>query len=762
LLFDGVQRLLATASQQLPAVLLLEDLHWADRSSLRLLEFLSKHVSESGLCVIATYRADEAADTALGTSLALLSREPSTLRLGLSGLLPSDSEQLVRRIAGPVPEAWAAAVHERAAGNALFVSELARSYGEASDPAALAADRPIGVPATVREVIERRVARLPGSVSAVLRIAAVLDREPRARLLAELCSLSPAALDRVLEPAVQSQVLERTPGGDGYRFAHALIRDALYASMPREETSALHARVAATLERLYGPQSERHATQLAFHLLRGLPTSSRERAVGQAATAARLASRRFAHDESMDWNAQALAALRGGEAVDRALECELLLSLAESCHAAGQLWKGWDAGLEAAEIARARGDARSFARAAMSQVGSAIVYGATAPAAVPLFEEALQRLGDQDPRLRVLLLSRLAALPVPEPAHQAKQIERARLACELAEQSGEADLLASALASQHAALSGPAHVNERTVCAGRLVSLAERVGDPDVLLSGRYCLIVDYLEHGERERFLAEVKLHAEHSARHRLRLHRWRAARVRALLAVLEGRPQDAERLADEALRLALRQSASDAAHTYAAQIVQLRELQGRLGELEAQTLAFAGSYPDLFGPRVCLARIRVALGQREPAQRDLEQLASHGFADLPQGPEWPAVVTGLALLCHELGDARWAAELHARLEPYRDCNLVLGVTCFYGAGAYYLGLLAETQDRLDLALELHEHALSRHRALQARPFEALSLHALSRVLARSGGEPDLDRSRRYAIESAQLAAEIGMHLHP
>jgi predicted ATPase len=235
-LFDSLTGFLQAAGRR-PLLLILDDLHWADAPSLALLRFVSRELEEAGLLVLGSYRHTEVdqGHPLLG-AVADLTRGRHR-RLLLGGLDPDDVASFVAQTAGVPPSAaLAAALHQQTDGNPFFVTEVVRllaSQGRLDAAAGAARVPTAGLPEGVRAVVAARLGRLSEACRRVLEVAAVLGRDFELRLLQPACGLEAERLLVLLEEAEAARVVEAVAGGLGrWRFAHTLVREVLYESLP--------------------------------------------------------------------------------------------------------------------------------------------------------------------------------------------------------------------------------------------------------------------------------------------------------------------------------------------------------------------------------------------------------------------------------------------------------------------------------------------------------------------------------------------------
>jgi DNA-binding CsgD family transcriptional regulator/tetratricopeptide (TPR) repeat protein len=237
-LFEQMLILLEQLADRGPLALIVEDAHWADRSTRDLLEFLVRNQRTiEGLLIVVTYRSDDLHRThPLRPLLAELGRVSWVTRIELGRLTRADTDDLVARITGREPREDAArAVYRRTEGNPLFVEALIGD-GELNS----------GLPESLRDLLIGGVRRLPEQTQDVVRIASAGGDQVGHALLAAVTGLDGTALATALRPAVAANVL--LTGPDGYAFRHTLIREAVRDELLPGERGGLHGRFARAIE----------------------------------------------------------------------------------------------------------------------------------------------------------------------------------------------------------------------------------------------------------------------------------------------------------------------------------------------------------------------------------------------------------------------------------------------------------------------------------------------------------------------------------
>ncbi|MDG6108083.1 AAA family ATPase [Dactylosporangium aurantiacum] len=285
-LHRAVRAWLARAAAARPVAIVLDDLHAADAETLLLLASAAELTDAPVLLVAALRPADN--PERLAETMAVLARR-SPVRVHLDGLGPDEVQRLVGAFAD-VDAGTVAALAERTGGNPFYVRESARLL--ASEGALVATSE---VPEGVRDVLRRRLSRLPQPAVAVLRLAAVVGREADVETLVEAADADEGAVLDALEAGLIAGLLtEPAPGR--VRFVHGLVRDTMYTDLSQLRRTRMHARVAACTRRLRPDDYP----ALAHHYARAASSDTAVLAVDYAVRAAELAERRYAYDAAVE------------------------------------------------------------------------------------------------------------------------------------------------------------------------------------------------------------------------------------------------------------------------------------------------------------------------------------------------------------------------------------------------------------------------------------------------------------------------------
>jgi DNA-binding SARP family transcriptional activator/class 3 adenylate cyclase/tetratricopeptide (TPR) repeat protein len=263
-LFEAVSSLLADAAHLRPLVLFLDDLHWADQSSLLLLRHLARSAKSAPLMVLGTYRPVEVGDEhPLAEALAELRRSRALERLSLSGLGEAEVAELIMgRTGQQVPRGFVRRVTDRSEGNPFFIEELLHDVDAESDWNVAAS----GVPDSVRDLLLRRLRGLSDDCRQALSVAAVAGREFELDVLERVLEHPRDRLIDLIEEAIDADVLVEPAQSVGrLSFSHALFRETIYEQLSATRKAAIHGRIAAAIEEAPTDRPDERAGTLAYH-----------------------------------------------------------------------------------------------------------------------------------------------------------------------------------------------------------------------------------------------------------------------------------------------------------------------------------------------------------------------------------------------------------------------------------------------------------------------------------------------------------------
>ncbi|MGH9110741.1 MAG: ATP-binding protein [Acidimicrobiales bacterium] len=769
-LFEAVTGWLDALAARRPVLLVLDDLQWAERSSLLLLRHLFDSPPASPMLVVLTLRDAEVEGMGPLHTLGTFEAGDDVERLELSGL-PSDAvqrlvEQALGRPVGPREADITAWLAEETAGNPLFVQEILRGL-DASDPGASLLAVRDHLPDRLHEVVRWRLAKLDPQIGDALVVASFIGEEFGLEVLSATVGGSMLDLRDQLDRAVHAGLM-REVVDDRLAFAHAIVRRTLQEELPVTRAAALHRRIADVLAERAGEGAS--TLEIAHHYLSAAPAAGAETDQTAGAETVALAVRwgRAAADQARRETAFEGAVWFLGRVVDvqdrrdhrgadRALACDLRLELAEAHDRAGEFTARDRRHLEAAELARRLGRTDLFTRAALGYGGRLPAASLPSTTARALLDEGLERLAPADSRSRASMLARLAHvlhLAAPHAERRALSDEAVAMARRL----DAPVVLASVLVSRGLALDGPDDVEEQLDIGAEVIAIGKQTGDPDLVLQGaraRAQALFALGRHAEARELAGELTTLAD-QLRHpdHLRI----VSMWTTMWAGIEGRFDEALSRAD-----ALRQELGHAGHSQAlmmntAQTYVLRLLHGGVDAVrpvievtrQADAVALNGS--------LMLAWLESAAGDGDRARELLAEVDPRDLAAYDHGYLWLPTVVAAAGAAAATGDAGWAEAAHAVLGPYRGRNCVMGYASFLGAADHHLGTLDAVLGRSDAAVDELEAGLERHRSLGARPFIAVSARWLANTLAERDQADDRDRALLLHAESTALDDELGL----
>ena len=756
-LFEATAEFLRNASQARPILLVLDDLHAADAPSLLLLRFLARELGSTRVLLVGAYRdVDPTPGQPLSEMLADVTREPVTRRLQLGGL---DEQQVAEYVELTASESSSpelvATLHEGTEGNPFFLGETVRLLaleGLRHEPS----EARIAVPPSVRDVITRRLGHLSAESNRALVLASVLGREFPIDAAARLGGMSEDALLETLDEAMVARVVSDAPGGPGrLRFAHVLIRDTLYDGLTPTRRIRLHREAVGALEALYGDDSGPHLSELARHSMGG---SEFEKGLDYARRAGDRALALLAYEEAARLYALALEALELVRASDERTRCELLLSLGEAELRAGNSSAAKEIFLDAAGIARRLDLPHELARAAAGY-GGQMVFGRAGSDVrlVPMLEEALAALAEDDVEPRARLLARLAGALRDEHSRNRRDA-LSKDAVELARRSGNPDALAYALNGRAAAIVAPDTVAECLALGTELRELGERIGNAEVVVQGFSHRIIAQLLVGDVRGAEADVAVASAVSAELRQPVQRWQSCGWRAMLALAAGRLREAEELIAAAF--------ADGEHVHPGIAIPVHRLQrhtlcdfrGTLAEVEPEIADLVGRNPARPVFRCVLAHLHARVGRVPEARRSLDHLAHDDFSALPFDQEWLYSMSLLAETSALLAAADVAASLYERLVPWAAFTATDVAEGFRGSISRYLGLLAVTTERGQDAERHFEEALAANESMGARPWLAHTQHDCGEMLLARDAPGDRERAGELLDSALATYRELGM----
>ncbi|WP_405676600.1 AAA family ATPase [Streptomyces sp. NBC_01511] len=747
--YDAVTTALVTVSQDRPVVVVLDDLHWADTASLRLLEFAAQHAWFERLLLIGTYRDVEVEAPGHPLQkliLPLVAR--ATTAVTLTGLDRDDVGALLALTTGREPEpALVDEVHSRTGGNPFFVEQTARLWHGGSPVST--------IPPGVREAVRRRLSMLPKPVGHLLVAASVLGREFHRQVLAGVTSAPVAHVDRLLDRAVAARLVVTRTGGL-FAFAHDLVRETLYDSLEEADAARLHGAVVRALDTAPALSEKIVPADLARHAHLAGDTVDRDCRIDLLLAAARDASSRLAADEAIGHYRRALdvAETHGEGDPRRAIIVALDLAGELRNHGAEEEAQWYFD--RAVTPARELGDPELLTRVALTLHQQQDIPG-HGPQAAELLHEAYRALFGDGGADRGPGSGSGSGADADVGGSNGQERERmaqdlAVRATDLARQDEDDEALAFSLWARHDTIWGLGTSDERLALTTEMLTVARRTQNPDMEVHAAAMRWVSLLELGD-PRYLDQVRTYRGLADRAGKRRHELGKAVDLGIVAALTGDFEQAEKWYAGSLESV----PEHAAFGFLGPHLRwgLHMMRGRYDEAEAITRTLGVEdypFPALLGGITAIER-----GDTARALRLLREVT-----DRPEpvtrifAPLW---FRFLAHTAAASGDPALIAEARGALGAHRGRWLVALFGCdISGPVDLWLGLLDAAEGRWDAAVAAFTAARDSADRLQARPWSLRASLALADALRARGEDGDATAEAALRTECARSARAMGL----
>src|SRR5580704_1245714 len=735
-------------------LLVVDDLHFADQPTLLLLRHVLRNIDRARLGIAGMYIDSEVPSGHwVRQALADLRSDRSVETVHLEGLNEDGVEELVRSWP-KVPVALVPRLFKLTDGNPLFLEEMLDHIGERENEQGGNGDAPVPSdlepPEAIRELVARRVSRLPEDVIYLLQAAAVAGQECEAGIVAEAAELSPDQQLDAFDRAEESRLLRRVGGlvRDRYAFTHCLVRDAIYGELLRGRRVRYHHKIAVATERVHAHSITTYVNELAHHFYMGAALADADKAIRYCIAAGQRALRLLAFEEAVGHLTRALEVAEKFGGADPSARCDALIALAEAQNRAGDAAQASANFARAAVLARAIGDPDRLAMTAL-RAGPVSYLGVVDAhdEQIELLEEALAALPGDDSHLRARVTAQLALIVValtgvPAPGALERAMELSSDAVSMARRLGDRLALGYALRARINVLWGIDPAPERLAAATELGEIAADVGDQFLALHGHMWRVRELLARGDVDAVTEEL---ARFEARDAGPVHPLEASwtlNIGAVMALLAGDIDRAESLARTGLEAA--EGYNELGATFYGGLMvwtwwqreEVVALEPMFQEVIAQALK---GYPILL---TALALIHAEAGQPDEAMADLDALADIGWEVVARDQTEGLSLALAAAACGVLGTrARdYASVLYDQMRPYAGTAVVLRVpaAACVGPADHYLGLLAAATGDLALAEVHFEAAIRLATRMGSPPFEAASEVELARTLRQRGRVAD------------------------
>jgi DNA-binding CsgD family transcriptional regulator len=488
-LFDAVHASLTDLATTAPVVLVLEDLHWADGSTRRLLSFLVARLRGLRAMIVGTYRGDDLHRRhPLRPLLAELVRQPALERMDLTPFNAADSRQFVTALADDgLPDDLVREVAGRSEGNAFFAEELLAAYTEGGE----------SMPATLVDVLLARVERLSETAQHVVRVASVSGRRVPHTDLVAVSELPEPELEEALREAVQHHVLVpiQHQGMDFYAFRHALLREAVYGDLLPGERVRLHAAYARHLSVNKGPRGA--AGALAHH---SMESHQLPQALSASIAAAKEAQAAGAPAEALGHFEFALKLWDGVPPAERPAgldEVTLLRKASFMAGRSGEPERAVSLARSAVKVADEAGDRETAAMMRRRLASALFVVEGREQEARQAIEKAWENVEGSPPSCEKAWILAVYALILRSMREQDEARKFAELAVREARACNEMGVVADALVTLGSLDEANGHIEESRARLREAIQLAYDEGELSVELRARYYLGLSTYEQGE-------------------------------------------------------------------------------------------------------------------------------------------------------------------------------------------------------------------------------------------------------------------------
>jgi len=771
--FEAVAATLNELSSGGTMLLVVDDLHWADQPTLLLLRHVLRSIDAGRLGIIGIYNDTEVPpDHRLRAALADFRGVHPFGTVHLQGLSPAAVEELACRWT-KAPSDLVPQLCRLTDGNPLFLDEMLRQLHDREDELGDEGDTPVppdlSPSEAIRELVARRVSRLPEDVIYLLQAAAVAGPECEAVVVAEAAELTPGQRLDAFDRAEESRLLRRLGDEvrDRYAFTHALVRDAIYGELLRGRRVRYHHKIAVATERAHADDLDTYVNELAYHYSMGAALADADKAIRYCMAAGERALRILAFEEAVGHFTRSLEVAEQFGSGDATLRCDALIAMGEALKRAGDLARADEHFATAASLARTMGDAERLATAAL-RVGplSDLGIGGADQGRIALLEEARTALSEDDARLRSMVTAKLGLVMiyttgVPAPGTLERSLALNTEAVAMARRLGDLTALGYALNARLHALWGIEPAPERLATGKELGEIGDDVGDQLLAMHGHMWQVRELLAQGDVEAVHNEI---AHFTARdtgpaHPLEISY--ASNIAAMMALVAGDFTVAESIGQQAL------DAADGHNTlalgfYAALMVwtwwQRDELASLLSAVREVVAHGPGDSPSVAAAQ---ALANAESGELVEALGRLRWLSDTGWECVGGRSEGVTLALAAAATC-ALG-TRGLDEVfrvYEELRPFAGTAIVIrppAAACL-GPADHYLGMLAAAAGDLALAEVHFEAALRLARRMASPPFVAAAEVELARTLRQRGREGEGERVAALLRSGEESALRMGL----
>jgi len=715
LLLDAIVRWLETLADQHQLIIVLDDLQWADPSSLDLLDLLVGSGSPARLLVIGGYRHDDI-DAERRPRLTRLSGRCERIRL--TGLTPPEVAALAGRVVGSVlTTKELTSLHTRTGGHPLFVSELARLTALGDDT----------LPEVVTEAVAQRLDSLDDPTRTALDAASVLGNQVLVDVIAHATGTTTGITSDAIDRAREAGVI-RTGADSTMWFTHDLFRETLYGSLDRSRRVALHAAIAAGLETRAGRGGPVHPGDLARHGAASVSLIGTGPVIRWAQLAAEEERERSAFREAAFQITRArTSAMEAGLTIEPATLVDLLLTEAADTARAGSPDVARSILHSAASVAPGPAE-RADVALAVQRLGAA--FAVRRDEIIAQLDEALAGVADTDPIREARISAALAReLQHSVPEDRARAAPLSETALTLGRSINDDAALVDCLLARHDVLWGPGTGAERAEIGREIADVGNRLHDTDRHAEGLLLQANGMLESGSAgfrpvlDRWFAILERRDQPRDRYMILTRR-------AALALIEGHTENADSLMHEAAVVGATIHEPDTGNVLMSHRVAFARALDDPAEhrrLAADAVAHWTGTP--VHAHSVAAGALAAAGDLDAADREVAMVADSGGWRSEGSYLRSVLISHLAEAAVALEDLPLCRELLAEVEPLTGhCGVNGAIVAFAGPFDHTAGILASAIGDQHRASFLLKRSIATSRRLGAVTWQQAGERALAK----------------------------------
>jgi len=750
--FSRILEMLVYAARLRPVVIILDDIHHIDETSLQLFSHLALTLHDVPVCMIAAYRPSEIEKSVSRSAFEIIKRR--ALNLEVRSLSTKAIRELLE---GAMPinegEEQLEELRKLTGGNPKLIREYQQSI--AADEVSTSPNAILRITPGISIAINARLHELSLHDRSLLACAAVIGGSFEQEVAIKLAEIDRSeALKTFDQFEMRGYIRLSSPGQ--FEFNPGLLREVLYHELLPDVRASLHHRIAIILKALSADGAEDFQERIAHHLLKSREPDAVEEALENASRAGRQFLRVGNYAKASEMFALALDAARRCSTQKEGRLCDQLTEYGEALNEMGDLAGAEDLFREAVACAERMGEPERICEFALKVPDYHWpLPGHSSALAILLCERALMLV--DNPGLKARLASRLAA----ELSYDRSQEERSSaliaLSMEIAGNFEEDSALAlHVLRFRDCTLRHPDDVEERLTNAAEMSRIAREMGDHLSLWEASTVRIVSFFKLGRPNESDREFQIIEETTKMIRRPLYRAFHFFTLASRASFFGRFDDCQRLFDQGRHAVIEEKLPDiSARCWPLLIIPYFEDE-RLPELDSiANDDWASRYSQSLSDQAARCWLNACLGRRFEARMQLEHLAIDNFAELRSSADFLAGGVMLAATCLRIGNVlHHAASLYDLLLPYADRNAVLGQVAYLGSVSFCLGRLANALSNRNDAIRHFQVAMQRHSQMEARPWSLYAAYELADMLLK-----DENRERRQYASAllSQIKAEVG-----